>query len=160
MTGSQRMSVLRAAIGLSFLIAACRSSGPVRTGPLPTAHSCYRMTGPLLQPAEAVSPAAVWLLLSDQSPKRVGARSYDAVILTNGIYTRAAWHRIAGDSLLVEWASPSGAHTVKFHSGAERIDGLAAVEPSAAARGGPISGTRGDCALLATGDPAAVSHVP
>jgi hypothetical protein len=160
MTDSQRMSVLRVTIGLTLLIAGCRPSGSVRTGPLPTAHSCYRMTGPLLQPAEAVSPAAVWLLLSDQSSKRFGARSYDAVILTNGISTTATWHRTARDSLLVEWVSPAGAHSVKFHSGAERIDGLAAVDPSAAARGVPISGTRGECALLATDYPAAVSHVP
>jgi hypothetical protein len=160
MTGSQRLSVLRTASGLVLLIAGCRPSGSVGSGPLPAAHSCYRMTGPLLQPAEASSPAAVWLLLSDQSSKRFGARSYDAVLLTNGIATTAAWHRIARDSLLVEWASPSGAHMVKFHSGAERIDGLAAVGPSAAAHGVLISGMRADCALLAADFPASVSHVP
>ena len=155
-----RHAVTCTTLGAALFAVACRSSGTLRTGPLPSAHSCYRMTGPLLQTDGESASIAVWLLLSDESSKRFGAHAYDAVIITNGVSANATWHRTGSDSLLVAWATPSGPHMVTFHSAPERITGLTAVEPSARTTPHSVSGTRAECATIATRTPDSVSHVP
>lgn len=144
-----RLTGPRRALCVLLLVGGCRPSQPVRTGPLPSAHSCYRMTGLSVQASAATSTSPVWLLLSDESPKRFRARSFDAMIVDNGISTPAQWHRTSRDSLLLEWTSTSGVHTVTLHATASSIYGVPAADSSTSTPGGAsISGTRVDCGLL------------
>jgi hypothetical protein len=145
------MFMRRAVLWWTLAISACRPSVPVRTGPLPAAHSCFLMTGALLQPVALPASAATWLLLSDQSAKRFGARDFDALSLDGGVTTAARWHRVTGDSLRVEWTAAAQARIVVFHETADGIRGLAPMADDASAQGRTVEGRRVDCALLASG---------
>jgi hypothetical protein len=139
--------VRQIAIGLLLIIASCRPT-PIRTGPLPAAHSCYVMSGPLLPYAEARSDS-VWLLLSDQSPRRFGARAFDALILRGDTKLSATWHSIARDSLQVEWATSAGAQSVVFRETPAGIEGHAPANGGAVNGADMITGRRADCMRLA-----------
>jgi hypothetical protein len=108
------------------------------------------MTGLSVQASAVTSTSPVWLLLSDESPKRFGARSFDAMIVNDGVSTTAAWHRISRDSLLLEWTSSSGAHTAKLHSTPAGVDGLVATGSLTSTQGSRISGLRIDCGVVGT----------
>src|SRR4051812_31938661 len=146
MTG-RRGIVRQSAASLLLIIAGCRSV-PIRAGPLPAAHSCYRMSGSLLPYAVAQSDT-VWLLLSDQSQRRFGARTFEALILDGRTRIPAVWHSVGRDSLRIEWEGAAGVRTVEFRETPDGIAGHAATNDGAMAGNTAITGRRADCALLA-----------
>ena len=136
----------RTYICLLIFIGGCRPPSPARIGPLPAAHSCYRMSGALL-PLVSTQASPVWLLLSDQS-RAFGARSYDAMVLSGSTRVPATWRRVARDSLRVDFVSTTGTTSVVFHETPAGISGFAAVAQDAASPGPPLTGRRADCAVL------------
>ena len=143
----RRGIVRQLAVSLLLPIVSCRPA-PLRTGPLPAAHSCYRMSGPLLPSAVAQSDT-VWLLLSDQSQRRFGARTFEALILNGGTRIPAVWHNVARDSLRVEWESAAGPQSVLFRETPDGIAGRAVTKEEQMTRAHTLTGRRADCALLA-----------
>ena len=91
------------------------------------------MSGSLVQHAEDQSDT-VWLLLSDQSRRRFGARTFEALILNGRTRIPAVWHSIGRDSLRVEWESLASAQSVLFRETPDGIAGHATTKGEAVAR--------------------------
>ena len=75
--------------------------------PRPVAHTCYRTTGPLLSPAADTS--ARWMLLTDSTRERAGARWYDGRVVTGARKPqRVTWQRSGPGAIRVRWDNGAG----------------------------------------------------
>jgi hypothetical protein len=99
------MRRLPIAILLVLLPACGLFSGPAK--PLPVAHTCYRTTGPLLAPA--AREEAKWLMLTDSSGERAGARWYAGrVVAGKGKPQPVRWQSAGAGAIRVQWGNGDG----------------------------------------------------
>ena len=99
------MRRLLIAITLAHLAGCSLLSGPAK--PLPTPHTCYRTTGPLLSPA--ARGGAEWLMLTDSGGARVGARWYSGrVSPETGKPQMVLWQSSGPGAIRVTWNNGTG----------------------------------------------------